>query len=353
MKVLEEHAEEIRTQPIQNRGELRVEGGSQEPVEKRPLRIVIAGGSGHVGTLLARYFYARGDSVVVLARTTTFRPWRMAAWDGEHLREWMKELEGADVLINLCGRSVNCRYHPWNRREILESRLRSTRLLGVAVAKLKNPPRVWLNASTATIYRQALDRAMDERTGEIGGREPETPETWKFSIDVATRWEEAFFATYTPKTRKVVLRSAMTMSPAGGGIFDTLLRLARFGLGGPAGSGNQYVSWIHEEDFARAIEFLIAHEEIEGAVNLASPEPLPNREFMLALRRAWGARIGLPVKKWMLEAGAVLLRTETELILKSRRVVPGRLLAAGFKFQFPYWRVAAEDLVRRWRIRGT
>ena len=324
---------------------------SHERVEKRPLRIVIAGGSGHVGSMLARYFHSRGHSVVVLARTTSVRPWRVVAWDGEHLREWMKELEDADALVNLAGRSVNCRYHAGNRREILQSRIKTTRLLGIAIAKVKKPPRVWLNASTATIYRHALDRAMDEGSGEIGGQEADVPVTWKFSMDVAMRWEEAFFAVDTPKTRKVALRSAMTMSPDRGGIFDKLVSLVRFGLGGPTGPGNQYVSWIHEEDFARAIEFLIAHEEIEGAVNLASPEPLPNHELMRALRAAWGARIGLPAKEWMLKAGAVFLRTETELVLKSRRVVPGRLLAAGFKFEFPYWRVAAEDLVRRWRRR--
>ena len=330
--------------------EERIEKKVTKPIEKRPLRIVIAGGSGHVGDMLARHFHSRGHSVLVLARTTSLRPWRMVAWDGEHLREWVRELEGVDAVINLAGRSVNCRYHAGNRREILESRIKSTRLLGIAIAKLKEPPRVWLNASTATIYRHALDRAMDERTGEIGGQETDAPETWKFSVEVATRWEESFFAVSTPKTRKVALRSAMTMSPDRGGIFDALLRLVRFGLGGPAGSGMQFVSWIHEEDFASAIEFLIEHEEIEGAVNLAAPEPLPNREFMQALRRAWGARIGLPASPWMLEAGAILLRTETELILKSRRVVPGRLLAAGFRFRFPYWRVAAEDLVRRRRL---
>ena len=321
-----------------------------EPSKTKPMRIVIAGGNGHVGNVLARYFHARGHAVVVLARTTSLKPWRMVAWDGEHLREWVRELEGADVVINLAGRSVNCRYSATHRREILESRVKSTRLLGIAIAKVKQPPRLWLNASTATIYRHALDRAMDEKSGEIGGQETYTPAAWKFSIEVATRWEEAFFASHTPETRKVALRSAMIMSPERGGIFATLLRLVRFGLGGPAATGNQYMSWIHEVDFARAVEFLITHEEIEGTVNVAAPEPLPNREFMRSLRAAWGARIGLAAKQWMLAAGATLLGTETELILKSRRVVPGRLLAAGFRFEFPYWRVAAEDLVRRWRL---
>lgn len=320
-----------------------------EHANTQPLRIVIAGGNGQVGQILGRHFHARGHAVIALARRTAPTPWRVVAWDGRNLREWVKELEGADVLINLVGRSVNCRYNAANRREMLESRVASTLLLGEAIAHLAQPPKVWLNASTATIYRHALDRAMDEATGEIGGREKNAPTSWKFSIEVATRWEETFFSASTPKTRKVALRSAMTMSPDHGGIFDTLLRLVRFGLGGTAGGGEQFVSWIHEEDFARAIEFLIAHREIDGAVNLAAPEPLPNREFMAVLRKAWGIRIGLPATRWMLEAGAVFLRTETELILKSRRVVPGRLLAAGFQFHFSDWPTAAEDLVRQSR----
>lgn len=329
--------------------EQRTENSETGQKETKPLRIVIAGGNGHVGSLLAKYFHDRGHSVVVLARTTHLKPWREVAWDGEHLREWVRELEGADAVINLVGRSVNCRYNSFHRREILESRVKSTKLLGIAIAKVKKPPRVWLNASTATIYRHALDRAMDEVSGELGGHEADAPASWRFSMEVATRWEEAFFAANTPNTRKIALRSAMTMSPDHGGIFDTLLRLVRFGLGGPAAGGVQYMSWIHEDDFARAIEFLIGHEEISGAVNVAAPEPLPNRDFMQALRNAWGARIGLSAKQWMLRLGAVLLRTEPELILKSRRVIPGRLLAAGFQFRFPYWRVAAEDLVRRRR----
>jgi uncharacterized protein len=319
--------------------------------EVRALRIVIAGGSGQVGNILGRYFHARGHSVVALARTTFPAPWRVAVWDGENVRGWVKELEGADAIINVAGRSVNCRYTATNRREILGSRVKSTRLLGEAIGGLSEPPRVWLNASTATIYRHAFDRPMDEFTGEIGGHEVNAPESWKFSIEVATRWEESFFAASTPKTRKVALRSAMTMSPDRGGIFDTLLRLVRFGLGGKAGTGEQYVSWIHEDDFAHAVEFLVAHEELNGAVNVAAPEPLPNQEFMRELRKAWGARMGLPAAEWMLGAGAIFLQTETELILKSRRVVPGRLLRAGFQFRFPKWPVAAEDLVRRWNAR--
>ncbi len=263
--------------------------------------------------------------------------------------DWTSHLEHADVLINLAGRSVNCRYTPANRAAIKDSRVQTTRLLGQAIRGLVHPPRLWMNASTATIYRHALDRPMDEETGEIGGKEANAPGTWRFSIDVATSWEEAFFSAVTPRTRKIALRSAMVMSSGRGGIFGELLRLVRFGLGGAAGSGQQFVSWVHGEDFLRSIEYLMAHEEFEGPVNIAAPNPLPNGEFMRALRRAWGAPVGLPATRWMLEFGALFLRTETELILKSRRVVPGRLLRAGFRFHFPDWPVAAEDLVNRWR----
>jgi uncharacterized protein (TIGR01777 family) len=313
------------------------------------LRIVLTGGSGQMGTLLARHFDEQGHQVVVIARSVQPAPWRVVEWDGATLGDWSRELERADLLINLAGRSVNCRYTPANRKAIKDSRVQSTLLLGRAIARLAHPPRVWMNASTATIYRHALDRAMDEETGEIGGNERDCPSSWRFSIDVATSWEEAFFSAVAPRTRKIALRSAMTMSPDRGGIFAELLRLVRLGLGGTAGSGDQYVSWIHEADFIRSIEFLMAHEEFEGPVNLAAPNPLPNRDFMRALRRAWGTRVGLPAPRPLLELGAVFLRTETELILKSRRVVPGRLLRGGFEFQFPEWPGAARDLVERWR----
>ncbi len=315
-----------------------------------PRRVVLAGGSGQVGTLLARHFQAHGDAVVVLSRKPVVPLLRAAEWDANTIGPWIKELDGADLLINLTGRSVNCRYHAANRREILESRVHSTRVLGEAIAKLKQPPPLWLNASTATIYRHALDHPMDEETGELGGNEPNAPSTWKFSIEVAKRWEESFFACELPATRKIALRSAMVMSPDRGGIFDVLLTLVRFGLGGASGNGRQFVSWIHEQDFVGAIEHLIANPNVSGCVNLSSPNPIPNAEFMRALRSAWGIRVGLPATKWMLEIGALFLRTETELILKSRRVVPTRLLHDGFQFRFPEWPAASRDLVRRWKI---
>jgi uncharacterized protein (TIGR01777 family) len=231
----------------------------------------------------------------------------------------------------------------------MESRVVTTRLVGEAIARASKPPKLWMNASTATIYRHATDRAMDEVDGEIGGGEAGLPSSWRFSYDVATRWERAFFESKTPGTRKIAMRSAIVMSPDRGGAFDTLLNLVRAGLGGAAGSGRQFVSWIHDSDFVAAVEFLIAREDLDGCVNLSSPQPLTNRDFMAGLRRAYGARVGLPATGWTLEIGALVLQTETELVLKSRRVVPRRLLEAGFEFRFPEWSVAAVELVRRWR----
>jgi len=319
-------------------------------MNSRKLRIVLPGGSGQVGAILARHFHAQGNDVVVLARTTKPSPWKTVPWDGETLGPWTNELDGADVVINLAGRNVNCRYTPENRRAIVESRVRSTRLIGEAIGKATRPPKIWMNMSTATIYRHAFDRPMDEATGEFGGKEPDAPPSWAFSIEVATAWEQTLFSSATPATRKIALRAAMVMSPDRGGIFDTLLALVRFGLGGASGSGKQFISWIHDRDFLRSIDYLIAREELDGAINIAAPNPLPNADFMALLRKAWGTRIGLPATEWMLAIGAIFLRTETELILKSRRVIPGRLAESGFAFDFPEWGRAAKDLVGRWRM---
>ena len=313
------------------------------------MKIVIPGGSGQVGTILARAFKNDGHEVVVLSRNAHKADWRVAEWDAETLGDWTKEFENADVVINLAGRSVNCRYTDENRRQIIESRVKSTKVVGEAIAKATNPPRVWLQASTATIYAHRFDAPNDEMTGIVGGSEPDAPDTWKFSIAVAEAWERAANEADTTRTRKILLRSAMTMSADKDGIFDVLLGLVRRGLGGTSGSGRQYLSWIHHEDFTKAIYFLIEHEEMSGAVNLAAPEPLPNAEFMRVLREAWGTKIGLPATELMLSVGAFFMRTETELVLKSRRVVPTRLLEAGFEFDFPTWKIAAEDLCRKWR----
>jgi uncharacterized protein (TIGR01777 family) len=244
------------------------------------MTIVIPGGSGQVGRILTRHFCAQGHNVTVLT------PHQTPA-------EWAAALELSDVCINLAGRSVNCRYHAANRRAIFDSRIDTTRLLNRVMVEVPHPPRLWLNASTATIYRHALDRAMDETTGQLGGNEAGAPDTWNFSIRVAKSWEEAFFETATPRTRKVAMRSALTLSPDRGGIFDVFLGLVRYGLGGTQGPGTQYVSWIHEADFARAVDLLIAREEFTGVVNIASPNPLPNADFLKVLRDTRGTRIGL------------------------------------------------------------
>lgn len=315
----------------------------------KKLHIVIPGGSGQVGNLLARHFHGAGHQVTVLSRNPKHAPWREVAWDGRTVGNWVKVLEGSDVCINLAGRNVNCRYNQANRKEIYDSRIDSTRVLHEAMASLAQPPRIWMNASTATIYRHSLDKPMDEATGELGGGEPGAPDTWNFSIRVAKAWEQAFFSIDTPRTRKIALRSAVTFSADQGGIFDVLSALVRRGLGGMNGSGRQMVSWVHGEDFVRAVDFLISGESISGVVNIASPNPLRNREFMRMLRHAWGVRIGLPAPAWLIEIGCFFMRTESELVLKSRYVVPGKLEQAGFRFLFPDWPAAAGDLVEQWR----
>lgn len=316
------------------------------------MKIVIPGGSGQVGQVLARAFLRDGHDVVILTRRPALRvAGQPVLWDACTLGDWTVELEAADVVINLAGKSVNCRYTARNREEITRSRVDSTRVIGEAIAQTRRPPRLWLQAATATIYAHRYDAAHDEASGVLGGREENVPETWRFSIDVAKAWERAFNeARPAPLTRKVLLRSALILSPDRGSVFDVLLGLVRRRLGGRMGDGRQYVSWIHDADFIRAIYWLNTHENLQGVVNLASPNPLPNAEFMRVLREAWGTKVGLPASRWMLEVATFFMRTETELILKSRRVVPGRLLQDGFEFKFSDWKDAARDLCRRWRL---
>jgi len=313
------------------------------------MKIVIPGGSGHIGTLLARSFHEAGHDVAVLSRKPRNSSWRTVEWDGETLGKWADEIEGAEAIINLAGQSVNCRYTRENRKIITESRVKSTKVVGDAIAQAWKPPRVWLQASTATIYAHTFGAPHDEANGIIGGSEPNTPDTWSFSIAVATAWERALRESATPNTRRVAMRTAIVMHATHGSPFDILLRLVRFGMGGQAGDGRQYMSWIHERDFVNAVMWLIEHDALEGPVNLSAPNPVTNGEFMRVLRSAWGAPLGLPATEWMLELGALLINSETELILKSRRVIPAKLVASGFKFNFPAWPEAADDLCRQWR----
>ncbi len=300
--------------------------------------IIIPGGAGYLGQTLAQYFTRQEISVVILSRQV--RPAsalvKYVRWDGTTLDHWAAEFEGAAAIINLAGRSVNCRYDEANKRDIYASRLTSTKAIGAAIARCEVPPPVWLNASSATIYRHAEDRAMDEATGELGAG---------FSVDVCRQWEQAFANAPTPQTRKVALRAAMVFGRGAGGVFEAFHHIVKLGLGGTLGKGTQYVSWIHAEDFCRAITWILAHEALVGAVNLSSPHPLLNAEFMRIFRAVCRQPIGLPATEWMLEVGAFFLRTETELLLKSRRVVPGRLLDGGFEFRYPTFTDALREIV--------
>ena len=309
-------------------------------------RIVVAGGSGFIGRLLTDRLVSGNNDVILLTRSP--RPIaqsiRQVGWDGRTLGEWARELDGASALINLAGRSVNCRYNDRNRREILESRVDSTRVLGKAIARCSKPPPVWLNASTATIYKHTFDRQMDEATNEIVAT-PEAKDA--FSIEVARAWEEAFFDASTPATRMVALRTAMVFAASKGGVYRVLRGLTRWGLGGNIAGGRQYISWIHEADFCRAVEWLIDRDDFSGPVNLASPNQIPQREMMRIIRRELRVPFGLPATRRMLEVAAFVHRTEAELIIKSRRVVPGRLLAAGFQFRFPRMEDAVREIESR------
>jgi len=311
------------------------------------MKVVIPGGSGQVGQLLARHFIAQNHEVVILCRGAEVPAGRTVSWDGRTLGTWANEIDGADVVINLAGRTVNCRYTKENLQQMMDSRVDSTKIVGQAIEKAASPPKLWLQMSTATIYAHRFDAPNDEATGIIGGNESDVPGYWGYSVEIAKNWEKTLDEANTPSTRKVALRTSMVMSPDREGIFDVMSRLVRFGLSGSAAGGKQFVSWIHDRDFIRAIDYLITHEDMDGAINIASPGPLPYNDFMRAMRDAWGMPVGLPAMKWMLEIGAWVMRTDTELVLKSRRVVPGRLVENGFTFDFPQWSEAVKDLVTR------
>ena len=325
-----------------------------------PNKIILAGGSGFLGGELAKHFAALGWEIVVLTRTPKRRSdqVREVAWDTKSLGDWTRELEGATAVVNLTGRSVDCRYNAKNRREIMDSRVNSTRVVGEAIAQCKTPPRVWLNSSTATVYQHTFGTPHDESSREMDSA---TDAKDAFSVEVAQAWERALFEAKLPLlppalspsggareiTRRVALRTSMVLGLGRNSVFPVLRRLTKFGLGGRQGSGKQFVSWIHVTDFCRVVERVIAHDELAGPINQCAPNPLPNAEMMRCFREVCQMPIGLPATEWMLEIGALFLRTETELIFKSRRVISARLPASGFTFQFPTFREAIADLEQK------
>lgn len=301
-------------------------------------KLIIAAGTGFLGQVLVHKFKDKFDEIVILTRgkSKTIDGIKYVNWNAKSFSGWENELENATVLINLAGKSVDCRYTKENKKEILWSRIQSTRILNKAVLNCANPPKHWLNSSTSTIYRFSLDKQMDEVDGEIGN---------DFSINVALSWEKAFFKIETPNTLKTALRTSIVLGK-NGGAFIPLKTLAKIGFGGKQGKGNQFVSWIHEEDFANAIEFVI-QKEIVGIINVVSPQPVRNANFMQKLRKAVGFPFGIPLNAFLLEIGSFIIRTQPELVLKSRNVVPKRLLDNDFKFKFGDIDEAFEDLLRK------
>lgn len=317
------------------------------------MKIVIPGGTGQVGGALARHLAQEHDVVIIGRSARDKYGAKGVKWDGKSLGDWVDEVDGADVLINLAGRIINCRHNDMEIREMYWSRVDTTNLLGEAITKCKKPPPLWLNASTATIYRHTYGPANDEFTGVLGGFEPGVPLYWKYSIDVARAWEDTLFARATPHTRKVAMRMAFAVEPVRGGVLDTFYFTARLGFGGRMGSGEQWCSWIHEEDFVRAVEFVVKNKDLEGPVNFAAPNPIQQGKFMEIFRTKMGIGYYIPVPyEWMVRVFAFFYRTESEVILKSRRVVPAKLLQAGFTFKYPDWETAAEDTVNKFKANG-
>lgn len=300
--------------------------------------IVIAGANGFIGRYLSCYLLARGDRVTALVRRpgTAVPGTREVLWDGATLGDWAGELDGTQALVNLAGRSVNCRYHARNQAEIFESRTASTHILGDALALAQDPPEVWINSSTGTIYRHAEDGPQDEYHGELGRG---------FSVEVAKAWEKAFFGARVPGgVRKVALRTALVLANEPGTVFDYFRKIARLGLGGRMGDGRQRVSWVHIGDFCRAVAWILEREDFEGVANVAAPEVPTNGEFMARMREVTGMPFGLPAAKWMLALGTWALRTESELVLKSRWVQSARLGRAGFRYRWGTLRACLADL---------
>jgi len=300
------------------------------------MKIVLAGGSGYLGKIIRDSFRSKADSIVILTRggDSISGNIQYAHWDGKSLGSWVSVLEGADILINLVGKNVNCRYTEKNRSEILKSRLDATRVLGKAMERIENAPSLWIQCSSATIYRDSYDKLMDEKTGECGNG---------FSEQVCLQWEGMFNRQLLPATRKVALRIGFVLGTSDSAL-PRLINLARIGFGGRQGSGQQYVSWIHEGDVIKIIDWIMANPEVSGVLNAVAPQPPSNNHFMQTLRQALKVPFGLPMPTWLLSIGAWIIGTETELILKSRKVYPQRLLDKGFVFEFPDLKSALVDL---------
>jgi uncharacterized protein (TIGR01777 family) len=291
-------------------------------------KIVIAGGTGFIGKYLTDQFEKIGYDVLVISRSKGDVNWT-------DLPAMIGALENADAIINLAGKSVDCRYNEKNKTDILRSRTETTRKLGEAIERCKRPPALWINSSTATIYRHAEDRPMTEDKGDIGKG---------FSVDVATNWEKAFFDFHLKGTRQVALRMAIVLGK-NGGVIKPFFNLVRFGLGGKQGNGKQMFSWIHIMDVFNIILFIMEHKELKGVYNCSAPNPVANEILMKTFREATHTKMGLPSPAWFLKMGAVIIKTETELILKSRWVIPERLLEAGYIFKYPSLDGALENIL--------
>ncbi len=302
-------------------------------------KIVIAGGSGFLGQALIDFYLPKNYEIVVLSRNvkeTGNDMLRYIKWNAKTLDLWLTELEGTEALINLTGKSVDCRYNEKNKAEILNSRVLATEVLGKAIKACAVPPKVWMNSSTATIYEHSLTTKMTETKGIIGN---------DFSMNVAKSWEETFHNINTPRTQKIALRTSIVLGK-NGGAFIPLKNLTKVGLGGTQGTGNQKVSWIHEHDFCRAVDFLLTKNK-EGIFNITSPNPLENKSFMQTLRQVLKIPFGIPQPKWLLNFGARIIKTEAELILKSRYVIPEKLVLAGFQFKYPTAETAMKEIIQR------
>lgn len=300
-------------------------------------KLIIAGGSGFLGSILINHFQNQFEEIVLLSRKqkAPSHNVRTVLWDAKNVTGWKNEFENTDVVINMAGRSVDCRYHKKNRDAILNSRVDTTTIIGKAISQCSNPPQVWLNSSTATIYRHSLETPMTEANGEVGTG---------FSVEVAKAWEQAFFDSDTPLTRKVALRTSIVLGKDGGAL-QPIKKITQLGLGGKQGDGKQKFSWIHQDDFVRSLDFLIKNDTLQGPFNIVSPMVTTNSELMKYIRSVLKVPFGLPASKPLLEIGAFIIRTETELLLKSRYVIPERLIKAGFTFTHPELKKALYNLL--------